>query len=67
VRRKKAFLKLMELLLRHVVPLEDHEHMTGDFEEILGRITGQKGKTTARIWYACQILRLIPGYLKSPM
>ena len=27
-------LRLLEILLRHVVPFEDHENLSGDFEEM---------------------------------
>lgn len=65
MRRNKTSLKMLELLLKHVIPFEDHENLAGDLEEIHGRISRQKGKAAARIWYAGQILKLIPGYLKN--
>ncbi len=65
MRRQGFFLRILELLLKQVVPIEDHENLAGDFEELQGRISGQKGRAAAHMWYVVQVLKFFPGYIKD--
>ncbi len=58
-------LKLLEFLLKNIVAFEDQENLTGDFKEMFERIFRQSGKIRALIWYAFQIIKLLPLYFKN--
>lgn len=58
-------LKLLEFLLKNIIPFEDQENLTGDFEEMFERLSHQSGKPRALLWYVFQILRLIPTYFRN--
>jgi len=58
-------LKLLEFLLKNIIPFQDQENLTGDFGEMLERISRQSGKVRALIWYAFQIIKLLPPYFKN--
>jgi len=58
-------LKILEFLLKNVILFEDQENLAGDFEEMYERISCQKGKFRALLWYAFQIFKLIPSYFKN--
>lgn len=58
-------LKLLEFLLRSLIPFEDQENLSGDFEEMFKRIYHQRGKTRALLWYFLQIIKLLPLYFKN--
>ena len=58
-------LKILEVLLKNVIPFEDQENLAGDFEEMFARISSQKGKVIAIGWYIFQIFKLIPSYLRN--
>ncbi|UCE42743.1 MAG: ABC transporter permease [Candidatus Aminicenantes bacterium] len=60
-------LKILEILLENIIPFEDQENLVGDFEEMFERISTQKGKTVAIIWYIFQICKLIPSYFRNYM
>ncbi len=57
--------KILELILKHIIPFCDHEHLLGDFEEMCVRIARDRGKTLSLLWYISQILRLLPPYFKN--
>lgn len=57
--------KLLELILKHIIPFCDHEHLLGDFEEMYMRIAKDSGKTGALSWYVFQIFKLLPSYFKN--
>jgi putative ABC transport system permease protein len=58
-------LKILEILLKNVIPYENQEHMLGDFEEMHDRISSQHGKTIAMAWYISQIFKLMPSYFRN--
>jgi putative ABC transport system permease protein len=58
-------LKLLEFLLKNIIPFEDQENLTGDFEEMFERIYRQGGKARALLWYVFQIVKFLPTYLKN--
>lgn len=64
-KKSKQALKILEGLLKHVTPWEDHENLAGDFAEMFARKSHDQGKTRALFWYAYQILKLMPAYLKN--
>jgi putative ABC transport system permease protein len=57
--------KILEHLLKHVIPYYDHEHLLGDFTEMYKRIFREKGKFPALLWYVFQIVKFIPSYFKD--
>ncbi|MDH5386056.1 MAG: ABC transporter permease [Candidatus Aminicenantes bacterium] len=63
--RRDRPLKILEFFLKNVIPYEDQENLAGDFEEIYERIFGKSGKATALLWYAFQIIKLVPSYFKN--
>jgi len=58
-------IKILEILLKHIIPFCDHEHLLGDFEEMYTRIARDRGNTMALFWYIFQILKLFPSYFKN--
>lgn len=58
-------LKILEFFLKNVVHFEDQENLAGDFEEMYERISGKSGKPAALLWYAFQIIKLVPSYIKN--
>ncbi len=58
-------LKILEFLLKHVIPFHDHEHLLGDFEEMYKRISHERGKSLALLWYVFQFTKLLPPYFKN--
>ena len=65
MKKGDSSLRLLEILLRHVVPFEDHENLSGDFEEMHERISLRRGSLTALSWYVFQIVKLLPSYFKN--
>ncbi len=63
MKRRERHQKALERLLRHVVPFEDHENLSGDFAEMYSRLSDSKGENWARAWYSLQLIRLFPEYL----
>lgn len=63
--RRDSPLKILEFFLKNVIPFEDQENLAGDFEEMYERISGKSGKVAALLWYAFQIIKLIPSYFKN--
>ena len=63
--RRDRPLKILEFFLKNVVPYEDQENLAGDFKEIYERVSGKSGKAVALLWYAFQIIKLIPSYFKN--
>ena len=57
-------MKILEFLLKNVIPFPDQENLAGDFQEMFDRISDQKGKILAVTWYLFQIFKLIPPYFK---
>jgi len=57
--------RIFELILKHILPYSDHEHLLGDFEEMFARICRDRGKFLALLWYVSQIIRLFPSYFKN--
>ncbi len=57
--------KILEFLLKNIVPFEHQENLTGDFEEMFDRISQKRGKFPALFWYICQIIKLLPSYFKN--
>jgi len=62
---RDSALKILELLLKNVIPYEDQDHLLGDFEEMHDRISSQYGKTIAMAWYIFQVFKLIPSYFRN--
>ncbi len=58
-------LKILEFLLKNIVSFQDQENLTGDFREMFDRISRQRGKTFALLWYFLQIIKLLPSYFKN--
>ena len=54
----------MRLLVR-LLPEEERSEALGDFEERLQTKVRKRGVAAARIWYAIQILRLVPYLVKD--
>ncbi|MFC1725955.1 ABC transporter permease [candidate division KSB1 bacterium] len=52
--------KLAEWILGKVLPKDDWNTSTGDFEEYYSKLAGEKGLFTALIWYWRNILFLVP-------
>jgi len=63
--RRDRPLKILEFFLKNVIPYEDQENLAGDFEEMYERISRNRGKARALLWYAFQIIKLIPSYFKN--
>jgi len=63
--RRNRPLKILEFFLKNVIPYEDQENLAGDFEEMYDRISGKSRKAVALLWYAFQIIKLIPSYFKN--
>jgi putative ABC transport system permease protein len=63
--RRDRPLKILEFFLKNVVPYEDQENLAGDFEEMYGRIGEKREKFRALLWYAFQIIKLVPSYVKN--
>lgn len=63
--RKVRHLRILHFLLKNIVPFEDQESLSGDFEEMCDRIAQDKGKTMARAWYFLQIIKLFPSYFAN--
>jgi putative ABC transport system permease protein len=57
--------RLLEFLLKNLIPFEDQENLAGDFEEMFERKSRQSGKSRALLWYAFQITKLLPAYFKN--
>jgi len=58
-------LKILEFFLKQVISFENEENLFGDFEEMFDRISQSKGTFKAILWYAFQILKLIPSYFRN--
>jgi putative ABC transport system permease protein len=65
MKRNHRPLKILELLLRNIVPFEDQENLAGDFAEMFDRISQRRGKKAALLWYVLQIIKLSPSYFKN--
>jgi len=63
--RRDGLLKILEFFLKNFILYEDQENLVGDFEEIYERVSGKSGKAAALLWYAGQIIKLIPSYFKN--
>ncbi len=63
--RRDRPLKILEFFLKNVISFDDRENLAGDFEEMYERISSQRGKFRALLWYAFQIIKLIPSYFKN--
>lgn len=61
----KRQLRILEFLLKQLIPIIDQENLTGDFEEMYNLICRRSGKVSAQIWHITQILKLIPSYFKN--
>jgi hypothetical protein len=57
--------RLLEFLLTNIVSFKDQENLAGDFEEMFDRISQQRGKSTALLWYIFQIIKLLPSYFEN--
>ena len=64
---RQRSLKVLELLLKQVIPIEDQENLSGDFEEMFDRIGQTRGKFIALTWYIIQMFKLIPSYFQNYM
>jgi putative ABC transport system permease protein len=58
-------IQLLEFFLKNLIPFEDQENLSGDFQEMYDRISDQKGKNKASGWYVLQIFKLLPSYFKN--
>jgi putative ABC transport system permease protein len=67
MRKHDHSLKILEALLKNVIPYEDQENLVGDFREMHERISIRKGKIIAIAWYIFQICKLFPSYFKNHM
>jgi putative ABC transport system permease protein len=65
MKRRDHRLRILELLLKNIVPFEDQENLAGDFEEMFDRVSHCRGKTVALMWYIFQIVKLSPSYFKN--
>jgi putative ABC transport system permease protein len=59
IRPPKTGEKLLKFLLRK----RDHSAVMGDIEEIYYDILEEKGSAYAGLWYWCQIVKSIPGFI----
>ncbi|MDH4270559.1 MAG: ABC transporter permease [Candidatus Aminicenantes bacterium] len=57
--------RLAEWLLRRLLPDDEEDTPTGDFEESFRLLAGSKGGGRARRWYWGQVLRLAPARLSN--
>jgi len=58
-------LKVLEFFLKQVISFEDHENLSGDFEEMYDRISHKNGTFMAFSWYVFQIIKLVPSYFRN--
>jgi len=63
--RRDRPLKILEFFLKNVIPTGHQENLAGDFKEMFEQISGKSGKARALLWYAFQIIKLIPSYFKN--
>ncbi|MFC2160066.1 ABC transporter permease [Acidobacteriota bacterium] len=58
-------LKIHEFFLKQVISFDNHENLSGDFEEMFDRISHERGSFKAYLWYTFQILKLVPSYFRN--
>lgn len=54
-------------LLRHLLPPDSRDAIESYFEEMVGRISREKGPRRARLWLWTQIVRSIPGFFRHAL
>jgi putative ABC transport system permease protein len=63
-RKAKHPPRLFSFILKHMSLYDAHHSRLGDFEESFRLIAETKGITPARLWYAGQVTRSMPEYLR---
>ncbi len=60
-------LRVLEFLLKQVIPIVDQENLFGDFAEMFDRISRRRGKAAAMAWYFFHIAKFVPSYFQNCM
>ena len=55
--------RILERLLRYVLPRYVGYTALGDFEEEYDRVASMRGNDLASLWYFCQIIKSIPSFI----
>lgn len=62
IKKQGKLPKIIRWLLGTIISRKDHEHVSGDFEELYNQIVRSKGSFKANFWIMAQIFRSIPGF-----
>ncbi|MFC2158459.1 ABC transporter permease [Acidobacteriota bacterium] len=63
--RKSRPMRVLEFLLKQMVPWNDQENLAGDFREVYERFFENSGWIAAQIWYLIQVIKLLPSFTKN--
>jgi len=65
VKKKNSPPKILEIFLQSFLSPKDSESLLGDFNEMYGRISNERGVIRAFCWYFFHIIKLMPAYVES--